>query len=175
MDKWPAPIEEIMKYIFLVLFLISAIACTKKPETSKRAFVQDYYHKHKAHMSKTRGYLNVSVVEKDRDDTSIRLIATVSPHRDFAGSEIHWQLPENAIILNGDKDLETDLVKEQDQSFELTLDRNSLKDGEKIFVFAYKNVNGERLGTSSLIVYKENPEATLEVQSKTSNKKNLIQ
>lgn len=157
-----------MKYLISLLFIFSFSACTQGQSAQKSKFLNSHNHDSKK-LSKTRGFINLSLEEVSRDETSILLKANISPLRDMSSTFIEWQVPDSAIISEGIEEQNLDLQANQNIESTIRIDKSSLKNGEKIFIFAYKMKDGERHGSSAVLVYDDNT-PTESMPSKSSQK-----
>ena len=151
-----------MKITFIFLVFI-VVGCTKNRDvTSESAKWQKLTQKTKAHShthshGKARAVLQSDISVLESKDGSLKLTAHIMPFKDIHNIEIEWKLPEHVHILQGSQRGSIDISEKSNQKQILSIEKDSLKEGDRIFFFAYQMKEGERVGSSAQYHHTQQP------------------
>ena len=159
-------------YLLAILFIFtssSLFAMSKKAPRQPIKLKKDDQHKFSG---KSMGYFSANITKIDNGNGDITFKAQVLPRNDMMSAQYQWKLPETVKILSGETQDTVDYKKNDVKTFEITIDKESIKNEDKIFFFAFKVQNGERYGTSVTHLYKSSDtQQEIKAQSKSMDKK----
>ncbi len=105
---------------------------------------------------KSLGYFQVGISMTESGSDAITLTAQVLANRPMENSEFQWKLPGNAEVLSGRESGEIDIKKGAQEELSIELSKDKVNEGDQVFLFVYKMVNGERHGVSHSYVFGSN-------------------
>ena len=82
------------------------------------------------------------------DENVLELEAQIIATQSFNNATIEWKYPQQAQLLSGHMNQTVDIASGESKTIRIQLDRSKLKDNDKIFLFVYKEVGGEKHGGS---------------------------
>lgn len=95
------------------------------------------------------GHMILEIQPSSPDSSTLLLSAGINPLEDFGLAQVEWKVPESVSVQEGLVQQQMELKQRQTYRISLTLSVDSLKDGDQIFLFVYKMINGEKHGTTT--------------------------
>lgn len=162
-----------LRISILLLLSLNIFACTSQNK-ERKFLVKKPTHTSK--QGKARGYLHANIKEVYQTDEHLTLQVILSPIKSLTGVELKWQLPEHLKLLAGDRTQQVDLTAGQQHISEISVDKDNIQQGDKIFVFATKVMNGERHGATYSYIYRDkvNQKQGLQLKKADSKKSKKI-
>ena len=141
--------------IFILLISSLLLFGCSVTETKKRVLSEKQQKYVQSRMlAKSRSTVQARV-EQVQDNENLVLRATVSPKQNLADVNFEWKLPDSAEVVEGGAKEVWSLFAGKQKTSLIKIKKNSLRSGELIFFFAYKMVNGARVGATTNFKYED--------------------
>lgn len=147
----------------LSLILLLCLSCTKSTNKVIQKKFLTAVNEVKA-SGKSRGYFKISFSDKRISNDQLEITAHLTAQQSFSETQIQWQLPDHLSLSQGQLKQQVELRSMEQKSFKITVDPRSLKDGDQIFFFAFKEIRGEKHGGTDSYIYRV---ASEPIQSKS--------
>jgi|GEM_PF-4484013 len=142
------------QYLFLLLGLLTVIACTPSYGGKKHQFIDPHDHSqmHKAGQ-KTENSISVESIGNNQ----FRVVGSVTAREDFFDGVLLWTIPKTTSLVSSSLSESFNLAAGDTQDFEIII--SGLKDGDKIVMLPHKIVKKEKHGIATLYTHGQKFEA----------------
>lgn len=143
---------------YLLISCLFLPACnTKKHPAKPNKFLQST--KTTSSQGKARGFFQVSLTDSENEGGDIALKARVLARQSFSSPTARWQLPSHAKLVQGTPSETLALNAGEEHSFEITVDRDSIRAGDSILFSILQVSEGENHGATATFTYKVGSES----------------